>query len=369
MRIGVPTEIKNNEFRVAITPDGVTQLVKNGHEIFIQAGAGLGSSISNEEFQVSGATMVNTADEIWSTNELILKVKEPIAAEFHRMRPNQILFTYLHLAAGRECAQALVDSGITAIAYETVLNSDGTTPLLAPMSEVAGRLAPQVGADALLRPKGGRGVLLGGVSGTRKGRVVVLGGGVAGFNSAQIAHGMDADVIIFDRNSDRLKYLKDYFKGEVETSLADSASIESAVIEADLVIGAVLIPGTKTPKLVSNATVARMKPGSVLVDISIDQGGCFEDSKPTTHADPTYKVHSSIFYCVANMPGAVPHTSTYALTNATLPYISSIANNGWREALTRDSGFKPGLNVHKGAVVYKPVADALNMPYVDAWAI
>ena len=330
MKVGVPKEIKNHEYRVAITPAGVFELTKHGHDVYIEAGAGLGSSITDDEYIAAGATMLPTADEVWATGDLILKVKEPIAAEFHRMRNGQTLFTYLHLAASRECTVALLEAGVTGIAYETVELDDHSLPLLAPMSEVAGRLAPQVGANALMRAHGGRGVLMGGVSGVYAAKVVVIGAGVAGMNAAAIALGMQAEVLLLDNNISRLRQVDAIYQGHMQTVASNAFEIERAVLDADLVIGAVLVPGAKAPKLVSNKLVSRMKPGAVLVDIAIDQGGCFEDSKPTTHADPTYPVHDTLFYCVANMPGAVPNTSTYALTNVTLtPSAQDCEASGW----------------------------------------
>jgi alanine dehydrogenase len=364
MKVGVPREIKNHEYRVAITPAGVHELVVHGHEVFVEKDAGLGSSITNEEYSAAGATVLDTADEVWATGDLILKVKEPIADEYHRMREGQTLFTYLHLAASRPCTDALIEHGVTAIAYETVELPDHSLPLLAPMSEVAGRLSAQVGAAALMRAAGGRGTLLGGVTGVRAGTVVVLGAGVAGLNAAQIAHGMQARVLVLDRSVARLRQVDLQFNGEVQTITSNAYEVEKACLEADLVIGAVLIPGAKAPRLVSNELVSRMKPGSVLVDISIDQGGCFEDSRPTTHADPTYKVHNSVFYCVANMPGAVPHTSTYALTNVTLPYAVALADKGWKQALRDDASLAKGLNVHAGMVTEAHVADAHGLQYL-----
>lgn len=357
MRIGVPKEIKNNEFRVAITPAGVREFVAHGHQVFIESGAGQGSAISDEDYQQVGANILASADEVWRSGDLILKVKEPIAAEYSRMREGQLLFTYLHLAASKECTDALIASGITAIAYETV-ELNGALPLLAPMSEVAGRMAAQVGAAALQKSNGGRGVLLGGVPGVRPGRVLILGGGTAGLAAATIAHGMRADVTVIDLNQKRLGDIDQIFNGTVKTLMSSAHEIEEEALRADLVIGAVLVHGAKAPKLLSNQLVSRMKPGSVLVDIAIDQGGCFEDSRPTTHAEPTFKVHDSIFYCVANMPGAVPFTSTYALANATLRYGLSLADLGWQEAMKRDAGLALGLNVHSGKVYYSAVAEA-----------
>src|SRR5450631_2442764 len=306
MRVGVPKEIKNNEYRVAITPSGVHELVRGGHQVYIQQDAGTGSSIPDADFAAAGATILPTADDVWQAGDLILKVKEPVAVEYSRMRKDQVLFTYLHLAASRDCTEALLGAGVTAIAYETVQLPDGSLPLLAPMSEVAGRMAPQVGAHHLQRDGGGRGVLMGGVSGVYAAKVVVLGAGVSGMNAAAIALGMQAEVLLLDRNVARLRSADAIYQGHCQTVASNTYEIERAVVDADLVIGAVLVPGAKAPKLVSNELVSRMKPGSVLVDISIDQGGCFEDSRPTTHAEPTYPVHDSVFYCVANMPGAVP---------------------------------------------------------------
>jgi alanine dehydrogenase len=357
MIVGVPKEIKSSESRVAITPEGVSELVHSGHLVLIQDQAGVGSSISNEDFIEAGATISSTADEIWSKAELVLKVKEPLEVEYSKMRTGQTLFTYLHLAASKACTDAIVKSGTTAIAYETV-ESNGVLPLLAPMSEVAGRLATQVGATALQKPLGGRGVLLGGVPGVAPGRVVVIGGGVAGLNAAVIALGMGADVTVFDRSISRLQYIDAIYSGRIKTLVASKHAIEREVKLADLVIGAVLVHGAKAPKLISNSLVSQMKSGSVLVDIAIDQGGCFEDSKPTTHDEPTFMVHNSIFYCVANMPGAVPVASTYALTNATLPFVLSIANHGWETACSRDQALAKGLNVHEGKIFYEAVAEA-----------
>lgn len=367
MIIGVPKEIKNNEFRVAITPSGVREFVKHGHQVLIERNAGLGSAISDADYQNVGATILATADEVWAKAELVLKVKEPIAAEYSRMRAGQVLFTYLHLAASKECTDALISSGITAIAYETV-EVNGALPLLAPMSEVAGRMAAQVGAAALQKSAGGRGVLLGGVPGVRPGRVLVLGGGIAGLAAATIAHGMRADVTVVDVNQKRLSEIDQIFGGTVTTLMSNTHEIEEQALAADLVIGAVLVHGAKAPKLITNDLVKKMKPGAVLVDIAIDQGGCFEDSKPTTHADPTFKVHDTLFYCVANMPGAVPFTSTYALSNATLPYSLKLANQGWQKALASDPALLKGLNVHEGKVYYQAVADAHGLP-TQNWTI
>lgn len=365
MKIAVPREIKNNEYRVAITPAGVHEFVARGHEVFVEAQAGAGSSIPDEDYLAAGAKILPSADEVWSEGQLVLKVKEPIAQEYPRLRRGQVLFTYLHLAASRELTTALLDSGTTGIAYETVQTSNGSLPLLAPMSEVAGRLAPQVGAYALMRPSGGRGVLPGGVPGVHPARVVVIGGGVAGLNAASVALGMGADVELLDTNVDKLRTIDSDYRGQIRTVASNRYSVETAVKAADLVIGAVLIPGAKAPKLVSNHLVAEMKPGSVLVDIAIDQGGCFADSRPTTHDEPTYAVHDSVFYCVANMPGAVPNTSTHALTNVTLPYALRIADHGWEEACQTDSALGLGVNTHEGALVNAPVAEAHGMTSVS----
>ncbi|GAB2744330.1 alanine dehydrogenase [Kitasatospora kifunensis] len=364
-KVGIPREVKNHEYRVAITPAGVHELVRNGHEVFIEDGAGVGSSIPNEEYVAAGATILPTADEVWATADLLLKVKEPIAQEYHRLRKGQTLFTYLHLAADRAGTDALVASGTTAIAYETVQLANGALPLLAPMSEVAGRLAPQVGSYHLMRPAGGRGVLPGGVPGTHPAKCVVIGGGVSGWHAATIAIGMGYDVTLLDRDINKLREADRVFGNKIKAIASNSFELEKAVLEADLVIGAVLIPGAKAPKLVTNELVSRMKPGSVLVDIAIDQGGCFEDSRATTHAEPTFEVHNSVFYCVANMPGAVPNTSTYALTNATLPYIVELANRGWKEALRRDAALAKGLNVHEGQITYGAVAEAFGLPSIS----
>ncbi|KRA22362.1 alanine dehydrogenase [Microbacterium sp. Root61] len=358
MRISVPSEVKNNEYRVALTPAGVHDLVRAGHEVMVQRGAGAGSSMSDAEYEAAGATLEADAATVWAHAELLLKVKEPIASEYGYFRADLVLFTYLHLAADRPLTDSLVASGVTAIAYETVQLPGGGLPLLAPMSEVAGRLAPIVGANTLLRSQGGLGLLMSGVPGTRPAKVTVIGGGVAGANAAVIAVGLGADVTVFDTNIQRLRYLDDHFQGRVKTAASNQLDLDRAVEDSDLVIGSVLIPGAKAPKLVTNATVARMRPGSVLVDIAVDQGGCFEDTHPTTHADPTFPVHGTVFYCVANMPGAVPNTSTSALTNATLPYIRQIAGMGWREALRTNPALALGLNTTEGAVVNTGVATA-----------
>src|ERR1700757_4866774 len=362
MKVGIPREVKNHEYRVAITPAGVHELVRGGHQVVIEAGAGVGSSIPDADFVAAGATILSSADEVWADADLILKVKEPVPEEYHRLRKDLVLFTYLHLAASRSCTDALLKAGTTAIAYETVQLPDGSLPLLAPMSEVAGRMAPQVGAHHLQRDGGGRGVLMGGVSGVYAAKVVVLGAGVSGMSAAVISLGMQAEVLLVDKNIARLRQADAIYQGHCQTVASNAYEIERAVIDADLVIGAVLVPGAKAPMLISNELVSRMKPGSVLVDISIDQGGCFEDSHATTHADPTYRVHSSVFYCVANMPGAVPHTSTYALTNVTLPYVTAIADHGWRDALRADPALALGLSTHDGDLTCAPVAEAHGLP-------
>jgi alanine dehydrogenase len=365
MRVGIPTEIKNNEYRVAITPAGVAELVHRGHEVIIQSGAGEGSAISDADFKRAGAQLINGADQVWGEAELLLKVKEPIEAEYTRMRKGQTLFTYLHLAASKPCTDALMASGTTSIAYETVQTADGALPLLAPMSEVAGRLSAQVGAYHLMRSHGGRGVLMGGLPGVAPAEVVVIGGGVAGYNAARIAKGMGAHVNVFDVNINTLRKIDNESSGAIETRYSSMLDLEDAVKGADLVIGAVLVPGAKAPKLVTNSTVAHMKSGAVLVDIAIDQGGCFEDSHPTTHDDPTFTVHDTVFYCVANMPGAVPRTSTYALTNATIPYVVRLADKGWKAACQSDPALARGLSTHEGALLSEQVASDLGLAYTD----
>jgi alanine dehydrogenase len=358
MKVGIPREVKNHEYRVAITPGGVRELAGHGHEVYLEKDAGAGSSFGDEAYVAAGATIIPDPDEVWGAADLVLKVKEPVAEEYHRMRKGQTLFTYLHLAADKACTDAMLESGVTGVAYETVQLADGSLPLLAPMSEVAGRLAPQVGAYHLMRQGGGNGVLMGGVPGAYAAKVVVIGAGVSGQNAAAVATGMGASVFVLDRNIARLRSLDTIYQGRLQTVASNSFEVERAVLDADLVIGAVLLPGAKAPKVVSNDLVKRMKPGSVLVDISIDQGGCFEDSRPTTHAAPIYPVHNSVFYCVANMPGAVPHTSTYALTNVTLPYAVELASRGWRDALRADAALARGLNTHEGQLTNDPVARA-----------
>jgi alanine dehydrogenase len=365
MRIGVPAEIKNNEFRVAMTPAGAHALSQRGHEVAIQAGAGVGAGYLDAEYLAAGATIVGTAAEAWSA-ELVLKVKEPIALEYGFLRPDLILFTYLHLAADLPLTRAILDSGATAIAYETVQLADRTLPLLTPMSEVAGRLAPQEGASHLHASRGGRGVLLAGVPGTAKARVVVIGGGVAGEQAAASAHGMGADVTVLDISLPRLRELDARYGGAIRTLASSPYEIARQVKDADLVIGAVLVPGAAAPKVVTDEMVAAMRPGTVLVDIAIDQGGCFEGSHPTTHAEPTFRVHDAIFYCVANMPGAVPATATPALTNATLPYTLKIADLGWKAALEADPALAKGLNAVAGRLTNAGVALAHGLELASA---
>jgi alanine dehydrogenase len=365
MRIGVPKEVKNHEYRVAITPIGVHELVSHGHEVLVQQGAGLGSQVDDDEYVGAGAKILESVDDVWADAEMVLKVKEPVEEEYSRMREGLVLFTYLHLAADRPLTDELVERKVTGIAYETVQLPSGALPLLYPMSEVAGCLAPQVGAYSLMKAQGGRGVLMGGVGGVANAKVVVIGAGVSGQNAANIALGMGADVTLLDTDLDKLRMSFWRYNNRVHGLASSKLAIEQQVREADLVIGAVLIPGAKAPKLVSNDLVAQMKPGSVLVDIAVDQGGCFEDTRATTHADPTYQVHSSTFYCVANMPGAVPNTSTYALTNATLPYTVALANKGWQQACRDDHSLALGLNTHAGQVTNEPVARAHGLEAAD----
>ncbi len=365
MKVGIPREVKNHEYRVAITPVGVHELVQHGHEVVVEQGAGLGSQIPDEEYVAAGARILADADDVWGSSETVLKVKEPVAEEYHRMREGLTLFTYLHLAADRPLTDELVARKVTSIAYETVQLPSGGLPLLYPMSEVAGCLAPQVGAHSLMKAQGGRGVLMGGVGGVANAKVVIIGAGVSGQNAANIALGMGADVTLLDTDLDKLRMSFWRYNNRVHGLASSKLAIQQQVLEADMVIGAVLIPGAAAPKLVTNELVSRMKPGSVLVDIAIDQGGCFEDSHATTHADPTYPVHDSVFYCVANMPGAVPNTSTYALTNVTLPYVVRVANRGWQDACRDDRSLALGLNTHAGRLTNVPVGEAHGIDAVD----
>ncbi|MCA1831454.1 MAG: alanine dehydrogenase [Actinomycetota bacterium] len=365
MRVGVPREVMESEFRVAITPAGVREFVEHGHSVLVEKSAGHGSSIPDEAYEKAGATIEPDGPSVWKAADMILKVKEPLAQEFPLMRAGQILFTYLHLAAHKDVTEALMAAGTTAIAYETVELPDGRLPLLAPMSEIAGRMAPHVAAHFLERPQGGRGVLLSGVSGVHPARVVVLGAGFAGMNAAWIAQGMEAEVVLIDKKVERLRYVDHIHKGRILTLASSVLTIEEQVVNADVVVGAVLVAGAKAPVLVREETVAAMRPGAVLVDISIDQGGCFETSRVTTHTSPTYVTDKVVHYCVGNMPGGVPHTSTYALTNATMPYALVLARKGLTEALAQDQSLARGVNVHEGNVTNQPVAEALGLPHVS----
>jgi alanine dehydrogenase len=365
VKVGVPKEVKNHEYRVAITPVGAHELAEHGHEVFVERSAGVGSQIMDEEYEAAGAKILDSADEVWGTAEMVLKVKEPVAEEYDHLREGLTLFTYLHLAADKPLTEELLSRKVTAIAYETVQLPSGSLPLLYPMSEVAGCLAPQVGAHSLMKAQGGRGVLMGGVGGVANAKVVVIGAGVAGQNAANIALGLGADVTLLDTDLDKLRMSFWRYNNRVHGLASSALAIRNQVMEADLVIGAVLIPGAKAPKLVSNELVSRMKPGSVLVDIAVDQGGCFEDTRPTTHADPTYEVHNSVFYCVANMPGAVPNTSTYALTNATMPYAVALADKGWQQASRDDHSLALGLNTHDGRLTNAPVGEAVGIDSVS----
>jgi len=364
VKVGVPKEVKNHEYRVAITPIGVHELTAHGHEVFVQKGAGVGSQIDDAEYAGAGAKILDGPDEVWGTADMVLKVKEPIAEEYPRMREGLTLFTYLHLAADKPLTEELLARKVTGIAYETVQLPSGGLPLLYPMSEVAGCLAPQVGAYSMLKAQGGRGVLMGGVGGVANAKVVIIGAGVSGQNAANIALGMGADVTLLDTDLDKLRMSFWRYNNRVHGLASSQLAIQQQVREADMVIGAVLIPGAKAPKLVTNQLVSEMKPGSVLVDIAVDQGGCFEDTHPTTHADPTFPVHNSIFYCVANMPGAVPNTSTYALTNATLPYAVALADKGWVDACRADHSLALGLNTHDGTLTNVPVGEAVGIDAV-----
>ena len=363
MKVGVPKEIKVLEYRVGMIPSGVKELVNEGHEVFVETNAGMGIGMTDQDYIDAGATILSTPEEVFDISELIIKVKEPQLNECEMLKTGQVLFTYLHLAADPEQAAALVKSGVTAIAYETVTADNESLPLLTPMSAVAGRLSIQAGAYALQKANGGRGVLLGGVPGVKAGQVLIIGGGVSGAHAAEMAVGLGAQVTILDLSSDRLNELSNKFGDKVSTRVSSKELIKELVIESDLVIGAVLVAGAAAPKLVTKEHVKQMRPGSVMVDISIDQGGCFETSKPTTHAEPTYIVDDVVHYCVTNMPGAVPRTSTFALTNETLPFIKSLANRGWQSALKNDQHLKNGLNVHEGSINFAAVADELGYSY------
>lgn len=362
MIVGVPSEVKDHEYRVALTPAGARELTTAGHRVLIEKAAGEGSRLDDTAYLGAGA-QITGLDRVWGEAELILKVKEPIASEFERLRPDLTLFTYLHLAASLSVTEALLHAGTTGIAYETVETSDHKLPLLAPMSEVAGRMAPHVGATLLERAHGGRGVLLGGVSGVRPARVVVAGAGMAGANAAWLAQGMEAEVVVLDRNIDRLRYIDSIHKGRILTLMSNQTTVSEQVLEADLVIGAVLVPGALAPSIISEDLVKQMRPGSVVIDISIDQGGCIATARMTTHSDPTYTLHDVVHYCVGNMPGAVPHTSTYALTNATLPYVLDLANRGLLAAVGADPSLAKGINTFGGEVVNRAVAEAHSMDY------
>lgn len=365
MIIGVPKEIKDNENRVALTPAGAMELTKRNHSVFVQASAGVGSGFSDEEYKTAGATILQTAEEIFSKAEMIMKVKEPIEREYKLIRPNQLVFTYFHFASYEPLTKAMIDSKSVCLAYETVELEDRSLPLLVPMSEVAGRMAIQEGAKYLEKPSGGRGVLLGGVPGVSPGRVLVIGGGVVGTQAAKMAAGLGAQVSLLDLSLDRLRYLADVMPANVITLYSNEYNIRQLIQTHDLVVGAVLVPGAKAPKLITREMLKTMRPGTVLVDVAVDQGGCFETTKPTTHADPVYTIDNVLHYCVANMPGAVPYTSTIALTNATLPYAIKLANKGWKTACSEDEALRKGLNIIDGHVVYEGVAEAFGLPYTD----
>lgn len=363
MIIGVPKEIKKHENRVALLPEGVTKLRENGHRILVEKGAGEGSAFSDEQYEEAGATIIEDADKLWSQAEMIMKVKEPLEIEYPRMREGQIIFTYFHFAASEPLTKAVIESNCIAIAYETVEKTDGSLPLLIPMSEVAGRMASQEGAKYLEKPQGGRGILVGGIPGVKPANIMVLGGGIVGVNAAKIAAGMGANVTIMDIDIARLRHLDDWMPKNIDTMFSSKVSIQRMLPEIDMVIGAVLKPGSKAPHLITRDMLASMQKGTVLVDVAIDQGGCFETSVPTTHDDPVYQLDGIVHYCVANMPGAVPYTSTLGLTNVTLPYAVDIANKGWKDAIYDDPELQKGLNIANGNIVYKPVAEAFNLDY------
>ena len=363
MIVGVPTEVKTREYRVGLIPAGARMLTARGHKVIVQQGAGLGSGIPDDDYRAAGAEILPTADDVWKRAEMIFKVKEPLPVEYARMREGQILYTYLHLAAAPELTQELIKRGVTGVAYETIELDDGSLPLLQPMSAVAGRMAIQVAATYLEKEKGGKGILLGGVPGVRRGRVSIIGGGVVGQHAARMAIGLGAQVDILDINNDTLAYVDDIYQGRVNTLYSDPLSIEESVMRADVVVGAVLIAGAKAPRLVTEALIKKMEAGSVIVDVAVDQGGCIETCHPTTHDNPTFTVHDVIHYCVANMPGAVARTSTFALNNATLPFVLALADKGWRRAIVEDPHLRNGLNVHAGKLTCKPVAEAQGLDY------
>ncbi|WP_148253258.1 alanine dehydrogenase [Aidingimonas lacisalsi] len=365
MKIAVPKEIKNHEYRVALTPSGVRELVARGHRVNVQTGAGEGAGFPDDEYRTAGAVLESDVASLWDSAELIVKVKEPQAEEVARLRADQTLFTYLHLAAEEELTRGLIGTGATCIAYETITGPDGGLPLLSPMSAVAGRMAVQAGAHSLEKAQGGSGVLLPGVPGVAPAKVTVIGGGVVGENAARMALGLGADVTVLDKSIPRLDTLDDRYQGRIKTVFSTADTLDDAVRESDLIIGAVLVPGAAAPKLITRAMLADMKPGSVLVDVAIDQGGCFETSRPTTHAEPTYIIDSVVHYCVANMPGAVARTSTQALTHSTMPFVMALADKGWKQALAEDPHFLPGLNVHGGKITYRAVAEAFGLDSVD----
>lgn len=363
MIVGLPKEIKNNENRVALTPGGVTELIKNGHTVYVQTSAGSGSGFSDEEYTAAGATILPTIEEVYAIAEMIVKVKEPIESEYKLIKENQLVFTYFHFASHEPLTKAMIESKAVCLAYETVEKKDRSLPLLVPMSEVAGRMAVQKGANYLEKPLGGRGVLLGGVAGVAPAKVLILGGGIVGTEAAKMAAGLGADVTIMDISLPRLRYLSDILPANVKTVMSNSYNISQAIKSAHLIIGSVLIPGAKAPHLITRNMLKEMQPGTVLVDVAVDQGGCIETCKPTTHENPTFVIDGVVHYCVANMPGAVPYTSTLALTNATLPYVIKLANKGWVDACQNDEELRKGLNVINGQIVYKPVADAFGMNY------
>ena len=369
MIVGVPKEVKDNEYRVALTPEGARELTHSGHTVLVQEGAGEGSSLLRERYERAGAEIVPTAKDVWDGADMILKVKEPVGEEYELLREGQILFTYLHLAASKELTEVLAQRKVSAVAYETVQFPDGRLPLLAPMSEIAGRMAPHVGARLLEKEYGGRGVLMGGVSGVRPAKILVLGAGMAGSNAAWIAAGMEAEVVVLDKSLDKLRFIDQIHKGRIMTLMSDRLTLEQRVRESDVVIGTVLVPGAKAPKLVTREMVASMRPGSVVIDISIDQGGCIETSRMTTHSNPTYVEEGAVHYCVGNMPGAVPNTSTYALTNVTLPYAIAMAEKGLEDALREDAALAEGLNTHGGSVTNRAVAEAHDLEWVSVSAV